>query len=110
MSDVIHKILHRSEMPDGTHIQIEDWRAVYPNIFKTLIIGCYPIAKQGGGYWIKKGERIRCSLEKFDSDEEVLNAFEMLENGSVTIEQLEKHIIDNKHRYYLGLIDEYPMI
>ena len=106
----VHKILHRSETPDGIEIQIEDWRNVYPDVYKTLIIGCYPIAKQSGGYFIKKGERIRCSIEKFDTDEEVLDAFERLENGSITIEDLDEHIVDNKHRYYLCLTDEYPVI
>ena len=35
------KILKKSQMPDGTNIQIEDWKNDYSYI-KTLPIGTYP--------------------------------------------------------------------
>ena len=38
------KIVKKSKMPDGTDIQIEDWKNVYSHI-KTLSIATYPKAK-----------------------------------------------------------------
>lgn len=101
----VHKITKRSVTPDGIKIQIEDWRHVYTGSYKTLSIGCYPIAKQDSRFVIKKGKPFRCSIENFSSNEEVLDIFLQLEYGVRKIEDFADRIRDEKYKYLLGLID-----
>ena len=50
------KVLKTGEMPNGTAIQLEDWREDYPTVWDTVSIGAYPIAKNtgkwGGKYYL----------------------------------------------------------
>lgn len=102
--DKIHKILTRDTMPDGTKIQIEDWREVYPDIEKTIFIAAYPIAKNGG-QWIKKGETFRLQISRnFGTNSEVTYIYNGLIKGEIRLEDLRAHYwgID-KAAFYMGL-------
>ena len=99
-------VIERSFMPDGTKIQIEDWREDYPDIVNTISIAAYPKAKNTGKYqWTRKGEPFRLELSReFKTDEFVEELFDQLKNGKVQLETLDKHYYNgNKDRYYMGL-------
>lgn len=97
-------ILERTKMPDGTEIQLENWKEDYPHIFSTLSIGAYPIAKRGR-YWIKEGEPYRLDLIRdFTSDDIVRETFNCLELGTLTLEELDNHYWNgDRDRFYMGL-------
>lgn len=97
-------ILERAKMPDGTEIQLENWKEVYPNIFNTLTIGAYPKAKQSRG-WIRKGEPYRLDLARgFTSDDIVRETFNCLEHGIITLEELDDHYWNgDRDRFFMGL-------
>ncbi len=103
-------ILQRGVTPDGTKIQIEDWKENYPNSYKTLTIGCYPIARQDSRLLIKKGKTFRCSIEVFKNDEECKEFFNKLAAGSETIDGMIDRIRNQKYKYYLGYLEEEPLI
>lgn len=69
----------------------------------------YPIAKNGSKYqWIKAGDEFRLGINRFKSNEEVKQAFIDLINGTKTIGDFSDQFCHgNKHKYYLGLIDNY---
>ena len=100
------KVIKRSKMPDGTKIQIEDWKEDYPGIFDVLTLAAYPKAKNTGKcQWTKKGEEFRLELSReLKTDEFVEELFEKLEKGEVKLEELDKHYWNgDKDRYYMGL-------
>lgn len=83
------EILEKAFMPDGTKIQIEDWRKDY-SCFKTVSIAAYPIMKRLPQskkiYWHNPGEMFRVSITSgFESDCEVKTAFEDLKAGRKSI-------------------------
>lgn len=105
MSEKVHRIVERAVMPDGTKIQIEDWSEVYPGTYDIPLIAAYPKSKRDATWW-KKGESFRLELSQdFTSTEEVQEVFKQLLCGSVTLEKLEKHYIDDKARYYMDIVD-----
>ena len=90
-------------MPDGTHIQIEDWSEVYPGIFDMPIIAAYPKSKRDCTWW-RRGETFRLQLDRnFKSVTEVNETFQRLQYGVVTLEELENHYRDEDCKYYMGL-------
>lgn len=107
MSEKAHEILRRDEMPNGTHIQIENWKEVYPDSHKTLTIGAYPIAKNDG-YWIRRNEGFRLTIDtNFGSDDEVISIYNSLIQGKTSLEELSEHYSDpHKAKYYMGIEDE----
>ncbi len=97
----------RGVMPDGTQIQIEDWKNDYPNVVKTISIAAYPKAKNTGTHqWVKKGETFRLELSReFKTDEFVENLYEKLISGRISLEDLDKHYYNgDDDRFYMGLI------
>ena len=56
------EIIKEAVMPDGTHIQLEDWSADYPNIYENYTIGAYPICQNTVGYWVRSGEKFRLTI------------------------------------------------
>lgn len=110
MSSTGHKILEKAEMPDGTKIQIEDWKSVYPDVFETMSIAAYPKAKHDKGTWIRRGETFRLDLAKgFKNDLVVMELFMDLIHGKKKLEDLDKHYWNgDKDRYVMGLTDERP--
>ena len=105
------KILKKSQMPDGTNIQIEDWKNDYSYI-KTLTIGTYPKAKNTSisGY-IEKNKNFRLELSSFESDEQVENVFKELEKGKISLENLSEYFREGqKDKFYLGLADSEEIV
>ena len=82
------KIIRKGTTPNGTHIQIEDWSENYTSHNKNATIGFYPMAleniyREDKPHWTpypKRGETFRASLD-FNTEEEALEAFVLLENG-----------------------------
>lgn len=102
------KILNKSQMPDGTKIQIEDWKDTY-SFMDTYIIGTYPKAKvESDKYFgIHRGESFRLELDDFSNNDEVISIFNKLEKGEIKLEQLQEHFREGyKDSYCLGLAEE----
>ena len=100
------RVVDKNKLPDGTVIQIEDWKSDYPGTFNTLTIAAYPIAKNTSKYmWVRKGEIFRLELLRgFKTDEYVKDLFEKLVNGTVKLEDLSDHFWDrDKSLFYMGL-------
>ena len=99
------EIIKKAVMPDGTHIQLEDWRKDYPTVEKNYTIGAYPIAKNTDGYWIKEGEKFRLTISCFSIIDDVIQIFDDLTNGKISLADLRKHFwYTDKDEYRLGLI------
>ena len=100
------KVISKSRMPDGTKIQLEDWKSDYPGIIKTLTIGSYPKAKWDSRYkLIQRGKPFRLWLSNnFESDEEVIMLFINLMARYVSLESCDNHYYNgDKDRFYMGL-------
>lgn len=95
------KTLEKGTTPDGTKIQIEDWKEDY-SCFNTLNIATYPIAKRSSkNGWISEGKTFRLDISKgFNNDEEIYQAFTDLING-------DKSISDFNDQFYNGDKDKY---
>lgn len=99
------EIIKKAVMPDGTRIQLEDWRANYPNIDKNYTIGAYPICQNAVGYWIQSGEEFRLDISRFNADDDVKQIFEDLTSGKITLADLRNYFwYTYKDEYRLGLI------
>ena len=100
------EIIKKAVMPDGTHIQLEDWRKDYPNVYDDFTIAAYPIAQNTiNGSWIKSGEKFRLDISRFNADDDVKQIFEDLISGKITLADLRKHFwYTYKDEYRLGLI------
>ena len=99
------KVIERAEMPDGTYIQLEDWKENYPTVFTALSIGAYPTAKRTGKYkLIKQDDIFRISINRYKTDSEVLEDFEALKSGQKCIEDLATRFWNlEKDMWYLGM-------
>ena len=113
-----YEIIARTELKDGTKIQLEDWHPCnteeYPN-FYGYTIGAYPIAKNSSKYnIIRKDETFRFAIERNEykgiTDRMILDDWVSLCKGDKTLEDLATHVSDKKYLYYLGVIDEEPAI
>lgn len=110
------KIIEMATMPDGTHIQLEDWSEhnsnEYPDLYG-FTIGAYPIAKNTGKYgWVQGGKTFRLSIShnKFMeyTNDNVKEDFEALKNGTKRLQDLAKHFwYGQKDMWYLGMDVEY---
>lgn len=99
-----YKITKRDTMPDGTKIQIENWKEVYPTVEKTIMIAAYPVAKNGS-YWIRKDETFRLQISRsFSSDKEVECIYQGLIDGVIKLEDLSEHYYNgDKDKFYMGM-------
>ena len=86
-------------MPDGTNIQIENWKENY-DFIKTFYIAAYPLAKESD-FMIERNKSFRLELSRFSSDEEVLALFKKLESGKITLKKCESHFNTPKYIAYL---------
>lgn len=93
-------VIQRSKMPDGTDIQIEDWKKDY-DFIKTLFISAYPIARESNDFMIKRNNKFRLELSSFKSDNEVLELFNKLENGIISLKACIKHFDNKEDAIYL---------
>lgn len=91
------KIITEGKMPDGTHIQLEDWRTSFPE-FKSMwnTIGAYPRSLKNSGrlFGPRRGEEFRLDM-KFESAAEALEAYEKLVRGDA-------ELLDYRDRYWNG--------
>lgn len=94
------QVIKRSKMPDGTAIQIEDWRQSY-NSIKTLSIAAYPIAKESNDFMIHRNKTFRLELSRFSSDDKVLDLFHKLESGKITLKKCVGYFRDSDYITYL---------
>ena len=110
----MYKIIEKTVMPDGTKIQIEDWRSENtkenPDLYG-FQIGAYPIAKNSSA-WVKSGENFRLTISHNDTmnytNEDVKADFEALKSGQKSLEDLSEHFWNGKKdMYYLGMIWDY---
>jgi hypothetical protein len=109
---IIMTVLEKTNMADGTEIQLEDWRdhnsEAYPDIYG-FEIGAYPTAKNTGKYrWIQGGQKFRLSISVNNyadySNEDVLADFEALKAGTKKLEDLAEHFWNHeKDMWYLGM-------
>lgn len=99
------KIIKKTKMPNGTDIQIEDWREDYP-FLKVFDIGVYPNAKNSSKYrFIYANETFRLTLTGFESNKQVEKIFNQLEKGKIKLEELSEYFQNgNRDKFYLGLV------
>jgi len=102
------KIIEKATTPKGILVQIEDWSESY-SFMDVFTIAAYPMAKNSSKYqWIKHGEEFRLDINRFKNNEEVKQAFNDLISGTKSIEDFaEQFYHGDKHKYYLGLINDY---
>lgn len=104
------KVLQMDKMPDGTDIQIEDWREDYPTTFDTVSIAAYPVAKNTGRYrLVQGGKRFRVSMcREWKTNDEVNGVYAKLISGEVNLNALSDHFWNgDKDRWHLGMDVEY---
>lgn len=83
------KVLERAKMPDGTKIQIEDWKEDY-SCFDTISIAAYPVMKRLPQskqlHFTESGKPFRVDINRdWKNDDEVKNAFIRLANGEAKL-------------------------
>jgi len=92
------KVLTKSVTPNGTKIQIEDWKADYPNVFKVLTIAAYPKAeKTSQSGWIQGGKEFRVDINRFAHDHETLQAFTSLQDGTKQVKDFSDQFWNPEH-------------
>lgn len=99
-------------MPDGTHIQLEDWSEhnseKYPDLYG-FTIGAYPIAQRTGKYRFVEGGRpfrltIACNEYAGYNSGKVFVDYIALVEGEKTLEDLAEHFwYGEKDMWYLGM-------
>ena len=108
------KVVEKATMPNGTEIQLEDWRESnteeYPNLYG-FMIGAYPIARNDGRYgFVRKRDKFRLQIAHNNyqnyTNDDVKADFEALKNGRKTLEDLSEHFWYGKRdMFHLGMID-----
>ncbi|WP_372011339.1 hypothetical protein NBRC13296_12265 [Paenibacillus chitinolyticus] len=93
------KILDKGVMPNGTHIQIEDWNENYSFLNYADTLAAYTKSKSThiGTYAPKAGETYRFSF-RFKSTEDALNAYICLLEGKTELSDY-KHLMAGKLEY-----------
>jgi hypothetical protein len=97
-------IVDKDVMPDGTEIQLEDWRQDYENVFG-YVIGAYPIAKNTGKYgWVRGGQEFRLTININGNYDVAKAEYEALVRGEKTLEDMAPYFYDGeKAMWYLGM-------
>ena len=109
-----YKIVEKTVMPNGTEIQLEDWRESnteeHPDLHG-FVIGAYPIARNTSrAGLVQKRDKFRLTISKNAyqnyTNDDVIADFEALKNGQKTLEDLSEHFWYGKRdMFYLGMID-----
>ena len=94
------EIINKSKMPDGTKIQIENWKKDYEFI-KTFYIAAYLIAKESDDFMIKRNSTFRLELSNFESDNDVLDLFNKLEKGKINLKNCINYFDNPQYITYL---------
>ncbi len=88
------KVLKRGTMPDGTKIQIEEWKENYSFMPYGSTIASYPVSKMSHeGQYSPKGNSVYRFQFDFKSNEETEQAYNSLTNGN-------KCLLDYKENLY----------
>lgn len=92
------KILQEGTMPDGTHIQIEEWNENYSFMPYGSTIASYPKAKVSHpGSFSPKGNEIYRFQFDFASQEEAFNAFSDLLTGNKVLSDFKSKMYNPKY-------------
>ena len=106
------QILEKFVMPNGVHIQLEDWSEDNTEAYPTLhgmTIGAYPVSKHTGRYgWIKRGQPFRLSIHMSTyagyTNEQVKKDYEAIKAGEKKLEDLAPHFWNlEQDMWYLGM-------
>jgi hypothetical protein len=99
-------IVDKGVMPDGTEIQLEDWRQDYDNLFGYMI-ATYPIAKNTGKRgWVRGGREFRLSItiNECKNYDAVKAEYDALIRGEKTLEDMAQYFYDGERAmWYLGM-------
>lgn len=103
-------VLKRGVMPDGTKIQLENWKDILGD--DNLSIAAYPVAKRTDGYFCKEGEHFRLEIISSQyfhySNEMVKSDYFALIEGKKRLEDLYEHFYYRKrYMYRLGMYVDY---
>jgi hypothetical protein len=92
------KVLTKGIMPDGTHVQIEDWSEDYSFCSYGSTIAGYPKSKMSheGAFSPKGNETYRFSFS-FESETETRTAFDGLLAGTKALADFKAKINNPKH-------------
>lgn len=99
-----HKIVEKAAMPDGAHIQIEDWHPCYDFEPTCGTLAAYPIARETDvtskmGY-PERGRTFRLELW-FKTEEQTRQAFADLLSGKKSLKDFRANA---ERKHYLDLI------
>lgn len=80
------KLLEKGITPDGTKVQIEEWKEDYSFMNYGSTIGAYPVSQINctGSFSPKRNQTFRCQFT-FNSHDEVKEAYTELINGNKTL-------------------------
>ena len=101
------KIVEKGVMPDGTEIQLEDWRESntdeYPDLYG-FEIGAYPMAQRTSkGGWIQGGRRFRLGISYNAyagySNKQVKADYKMLKSGEKNTPRYLGTFLESQERY-----------
>lgn len=92
------KVLERGTMPNGTHIQIEEWNENYNFMPYGSTLATYPKSKMShaGSFAPKGNENYRFSFE-FETNEEAQTAFNDLKEGNKELSDFKMFMRDKKY-------------
>lgn len=93
------KVLKTGTMPEGTHIQIEDWSDDYNFVPYGNMLASYPKSKatHEGQYSPKGNEIYRFSFE-FNSNEDAEKMFSDLLNGGKELSDLKAFLKESEYK------------
>lgn len=92
------KVLEKGIMPNGTHIQIEEWNENYNFIPYGSILASYPKSKVSydGSFAPKGNSEYRFSFN-FESAEEAKKAFDELLSGNKNLSDFADKLYEKKY-------------
>jgi hypothetical protein len=92
------KVLQKGIMPNGTPIQIEEWRENYSFVPYGATIGSYPKSKVSHeGAFAPKGNVVYRFAFEFDSGEEAETAFKALLEGNKALADYRENLQTKKY-------------
>ena len=94
------KILQKGTMPNGTHIQIEEWNENYNFMPYGSTLASYPKSKMSHeGAFSPKGNQIYRFEFSFESDEETIIVFNDLLEGITELVDIKENLSGNSRKY-----------
>ena len=92
------KVIDKAIMPNGTHIQIEDWSEDYSFHSYADTLAAYPKSKVShpGAFSPKGNETFRAGFN-FNSEDETRKAFDLLAQGKAELADYKANMRDKKY-------------